>query len=100
MEEKFWDWFVENRQIFEQTLLNSKHFTQGIIDEKMDCFEKKLHEYDDRLWFRMGSSNPFELLITAEGNTGAFGSVQKLVAQAPKIDDWKIIAFIQADFCQ
>jgi len=61
----------------------------------MSLFEENLHNCDENLWFRMGGKNPFELIITAEGNKENFPFVEKLVENSPEIEDWKIISFIQ-----
>jgi len=61
----------------------------------MNLFEENLHKYNENLWFRMGSQNPFELIITAEGDKDIFPFVEKLVENSPTIENWKIISFIQ-----
>ena len=92
----FWNWFVENKQLFENILSNVKSLKQDDIDNAMNLFEENLHKYNENLWFRMGSQNPFELIITAEGNKDLFPFVEKLVENSPTIENWKIIPFIQA----
>ena len=91
----FWNWFVETKQLFENILSNIKSQNQDDIDNTMNLFEKNLHKYNENLWFRMGSQNPFELIITAEGNKDIFPFVEKLVENSPEIENWEIISFIQ-----
>lgn len=94
-EQVFWNWFINHKHLFENVLIDLRQTNQEKINETMDLFEKSLHEYDNNIWFRMGGSNPFELIITAEGNRDAFDSILRLVNSSPQIDNWKIIAFIQ-----
>ena len=94
-EKKFWNWFVANKELFENILSNVNGINQDEIENSMNLFEENLHQYNENLWFRMGSQNPFELIITAEGNKNWFPFVEKLVENSPKIENWKIISFIQ-----
>ena len=94
-EQNFWNWFVENKLLFENILSNVKSLNQDEIDNAMNLFEENLHKYNENLWFRMGGKNPFELIITAEGNKDIFPFVEKLVENSPKIENWEIISFIQ-----
>ena len=54
-----------------------------------------LHAYSERLFFMIGGDpdGPTELIVTAEGNTSAFGAVRALVDGAPNLSGWKFIAF-------
>jgi hypothetical protein len=94
-EKNFWNWFVENKQLFENILSNVKNLNQDDIDNAMNLFEENLHKCNEKLWFRMGGQSPFELIITAEGNKDTFPFVEKLVENSPRIENWKIIPFIQ-----
>jgi hypothetical protein len=95
-EKIFWGWFAENKHLFENILSNIDRETQPKdIDSAMTLFEENLHKYNENIWFRMGSQNPFELIITAEGNKDNFPFVEKLVKNSPEIENWKIISFIQ-----
>jgi hypothetical protein len=94
-EQKFWNWFVENKQLFEDIISNLKGLNQEDIDNAMNLFEENLHKCNENLWFRMGGQSPFELIITAEGNKETFPFVEKLVENSPEIENWKIISFIQ-----
>lgn len=94
-EKLFWDWFDKNKNLYENILKNTNQLNQKEIDTAMDFFESNLHSYDEHLWFRMGGTNPFELIITAEGNKSYFPVVEKLVTNSPKIKNWIIIPFVQ-----
>ena len=91
----FWNWFDNNKHIYEKILINVSQLSQEDIDIAMDLFESNLHSYEEYLWFRMGGTNPFELIITAEGNKAFFPMVEKLVDNSPEIENWIIIPFIQ-----
>ena len=64
----FWNWFIENKLFFENILSNMENVSQEEVENKMTLFEENLQKCNENLWFRMGSQNPFELIITAEGN--------------------------------
>jgi hypothetical protein len=57
-----------------------------------------LHEYCDQLYFEIGGmpgEADHELIITAAGNPDFFGKVESIINNAPVIDNWTFIAFIQ-----
>jgi hypothetical protein len=94
-EKQFWDWFVENKCVYENILVSANRTKQDEVDLAMNLFESELHKYEKNLWFRMGGSNPYELIITAEGNKSLFFFFSKLVEASPSIYSWTIVPFIQ-----
>jgi hypothetical protein len=86
-ESKFWNWFETNHERFRSV---------DEAEDLLDLFEAHLHEYDAELFFEI--SEPLddgsnELIITAEGVMAKFPKVEALVAAAPAIPNWKVIAF-------
>jgi hypothetical protein len=84
----FWSWFEKSRARLE-TYTDEER--EGVLDEILE----ELHKYSAGLWFEIGGhpDGPKELIISAEGNSDYFAEVVSLVAQAPKLDGWKFIAF-------
>lgn len=93
-EEKFWEWFLKNREkYYSVSQMEDLRLKEKLLNEFLD----QLHEYSDKLYFEIGRmpDDTQELIITAEGDANYFGEVEDLVAHAPKIPNWKIIAFKQ-----
>ncbi len=87
---EFWTWFAANEARF-RNLAGPEAETEALLDEILD----HLHEFSDGLYFEIGgpADGPLELIITAEGDADFFPQVRDLVAQAPPIPGWKVIAF-------
>jgi len=87
----FWTWFTENQH---------KYLFVNDIDEteRARLFEElklALHAYNDRLFFEIGGhkqSYKLDLIISAEGIKELFAAVETLVAAAPELPNWNIIA--------
>jgi hypothetical protein len=84
----FWSWFEKSRARLETYTDDER---EGVLDEILE----ELHKYSAGLWFEIGGhpEGPKELIISAEGDSDYFAEVVSLVAQAPKFDGWKFIAF-------
>jgi hypothetical protein len=91
---QFWKWFKENNSayIFINQIedVNEK---ERLLDNLMN----QLHKYSDKLYFQIGGhpQEDQELIITAEGNSDYFHTVEELIAHAPPLDNWRFIAFLQ-----
>jgi len=93
-EDKFWDWFSNN---------HSQFLFVGQVDDLekerlLNELFKNLQAYNKGLFFQIGGhpDGKQELIITPEGDRTLFPVTEKLVAAAPPLKDWNIIAFKQA----
>jgi hypothetical protein len=88
---EFWNWFIENQHPY--LFIHNENMQDR--DDAMENFTKKLHEFNEGLYFLIGGSEggPQELIITAEGVREYFPKVEELVNAAPEIEGWKILAF-------
>lgn len=89
-ESKFWNWFkTNNSSYFYLNQLTDNSKKESLLNE----FLENLHEYSDGLFFELGGypNGTQELIISAEGNKEYFKAAEKLVAKAPKIDEWEFI---------
>jgi len=87
-ETTFWQWFVAHKS----EVATIKHANEPIANQ----LAEQLHHIDANLTFEMsvGEGEP-ELIISADGIQRAFPAVKRLVAAAPPIPGWKVIAFRQ-----
>jgi hypothetical protein len=90
---KFWSWFKEHNKSY----LFVDEVDEDVKEQLLNALLDNLHEYCDQLYFQVGGmpSGEQELIITAEGNIDFFEQVETLVSNAPAIDNWKFIGFIQ-----
>ena len=86
-ENKFWRWFQANSSRFQDFEKD-----RDIIFEEL---RTELHRLDPNLTFEFGPvvSGRREFIISADGVRSAFPSVLSLVARAPHLADWTVIAF-------
>ena len=90
-QQEFWDWFAANRERYANLAEVSD------LEARLDEVGQQLHRVDKRLAFAF-LSNPTderEFIISADGDIEAFPVVESLVAAAPELGGWKIIAFRQ-----
>ena len=84
---RFWEWFTQNSDIYfsvednQDALFDELHERLQKIS-KFACFEFGPEEKGKR-----------EFIISADGVAAGARAVQDLVAAAPKLNKWKIIAF-------
>lgn len=91
---RFWDWFSTHEAEY-----------RGLDDAgacpqtRLEAFEAVLHTVDPGLGFEVGTAGDglHELVISADGDPDAFDSVRRVVAAAPSIPGWRVLAFRQAD---
>lgn len=90
----FWNHFKKNNFAF----LLLKEIPAEELELHFNKLNEKLSEYnkDLGLIIKNGKSKS-ELIITAHGNPYLFKEVELLVHHAPKIERWKITAFLQPD---
>ncbi|MHB8875143.1 MAG: hypothetical protein ACYC8T_15765 [Myxococcaceae bacterium] len=84
----FWDWVAANSAELSKIERGDEPIADGLA--------KQLHYIDGDLTFELGPKGAErELIISAGGIQKAFSKVQALVAAAPKLPGWKVIAFRQ-----
>ena len=91
---KFWSWFEKNQHQY----LFLDQVDQGEKERLLDEFLQNLHGYCSSLFFAIGGNpknDKIDIIITAEGIIEHFDKVEQLVNNAPKLQDWNIIAFKQ-----
>jgi hypothetical protein len=85
-EERFWTWFAQNSR----ALLESEDFEGPLFDE----LTEELEGVEAGLVWEMGIHEwGREIIISADGNRNLFPTVEKMVAAAPRIEGWKVVAF-------
>lgn len=91
----FWDWIRYN----EQTLRNLRNEKPAVQKMFIYWLDKHLHNYCEQLesilMFPANENEPTQLVISASGNPEFFDHVTALIENAPKLRDWKFVAFIQ-----
>ena len=88
-QKRFWKWFEENANF-----LAAIKSGEDPILQKLDRELRKVHP---NLNFEMGLSddNELEFIVSANGIKSVFPIVEQMVARAPTLPNWKIIAFRQ-----
>lgn len=86
---RFWKWFEDNASSLAAVKSGNDPILQKVIREL-----RKVHPNLD---FEMGLSDneQLEFIVSANGIRGVFPIVEQLVACAPTLPNWKIIAFRQ-----
>jgi hypothetical protein len=92
--QNFWQLFQkENIALF---LLND--IPKEVTLEKLNALTQAMNEYNKDLGYIIKSgTEKSELIITAHGNPYLFKEVELLVFHAPKLERWKITAFLQPE---
>lgn len=87
--EKFWDWFTANEKRLRQFEADPNKYLNELITNA-----KKI-ERGLAIELEPPQKGIINMTISADGNKLLFPLVQSIVAKAPKIDGWNIIAFRQ-----
>lgn len=88
---RFWKWFVKN----EPRLFTFDAMNEGDREELFDELSVQLKKINPDLAFEFGpQSERREFVISAGGIRSAFEAVTSLVAAAPRLQRWEIIAFM------
>lgn len=92
--QNFWQLFQkENLALF---LLND--LPKEVTLEKLNTLTQAMKEYNKDLGYIIKSgTEKSELIITAHGNPYLFKEVELLVFHSPKLERWKITAFLQPE---
>lgn len=86
----FWEWFEGNAR----RLAAVQQPSEKLLDE----VQRELQKAEPGLAFEIGFEGPKEprvLVISADGARERFAAVQRLVATAPKMPGWRVVAFRQ-----
>ncbi|MGV9004446.1 hypothetical protein [Flavobacterium sp.] len=90
----FWNHFQQNNFVF--LLINEIPKTE--LKKHFNILLRHLHNYNEDLnLIIIYKKNTAQVVITANGNPYLFKEVELLVHHAPKIDRWKITAFLQPE---
>lgn len=90
----FWNYFQQNNFVF----LFLKELTHEEIKQQFYNLKEVLYHYNKDLDLIIkNNKSDAELIITAHGNPYLFREVELLVYHAPKIERWKITAFLQPE---
>ncbi|MFN3648995.1 MAG: hypothetical protein ACK47B_05385 [Armatimonadota bacterium] len=86
-ERQFWSWFEAHAE----ELAEADQGTPALAE-----LRHRLRRVDAGLTYELGVGiSPCELVISADGIAGTFPAVLRLVAAAPELRNWRIIAFRQ-----
>ena len=92
---RFWNWFKANSKSLAD--INNPSLEEDEKEKILDELLDNLHTYCDKLYFNIGGEygGRQELTITAEGKTDYFDAVEELIKEAPELEGWSFIAFMQ-----
>jgi len=82
----FWEWFQKNEARLADT---PPEKLVGTMEE----IQTELDKHEDDLTVELMLDKTPALIISADGNAAMFGAVKRVVAAAPKLKRWRVIAF-------
>ena len=82
----FWDWMQKN----EARLADSAAKNPVAV---MQEIQAELDRHEEDLTVELMLDKVPSLVISADGNASLFGDVKRVVAAAPKLQRWKVVAF-------
>lgn len=92
-EDKFWSWFIKNQETYYNEIENSE-IQRALFND----LSAKLQSVHQDLVFEFSpihENGTREFTISAEGIKELFPTVEKLIQQAPEIENWQFNAFRQ-----
>jgi len=91
-EEKFWNWFVENKAKFEK-FMDSDHTDYSIYNK----LTSEIQKYHAELFPELTKTedDKYVLIITPDGIKAGVEPTKKLAAACPVIENWVIVKFRQ-----
>lgn len=91
-EEKFWNWFVENKSSIEK-FMDSEHRDYSIYNK----LTTEIQKYNTTLVPELTKTedDKYVLIITPDGIKEGVEPTKKLAAESPVIDNWVIVKFRQ-----
>lgn len=94
---RFWEWFSANHHRLPNPQAEEMSYEELARSSVLAELGNQLHRVDSGLTFEMGpvTGEGRSLCISAEGIRQHFPAVQAVVAAAPAIPGWKIVAFRQ-----
>ena len=94
--EDFWNWFLKHQSVY----LNLGEIKSELRSAAIDEMQFELSKYCDQIFFEIGGAEGDHrgtLIISAAGDLDFFPHVRALVAAAPTMRDWEVIAFKPAE---
>lgn len=88
----FWDWFLLHENEFYKVV--KKGGNNNITTNFFDIIAPKLNELKEGIWYLTGmlDSTTVDLILTADGEIKNFYIIEELIAECPKLDNWKFNA--------
>lgn len=88
--QEFWKWFETKEKDFFKAVMER----QNIDDHFLDIIQPRLKELNENFFILVGMSDDStaELIITVDGNIKDIVYAEELIAESPKLENWKFTA--------